>query len=249
MRPGLEVCVRENEPMFNVPTSVVALIGVLVAVQVLRSLIPADWDSWLTVALAFIPARYSGYAEAIPGGDIASVTSFLSYAFVHGDYFHLGINAAWLIAFGTAVADRIGAVRFLLFSAFCAIAGAAMFLALNQGLLAPMVGASGAVSGLMGGTMRFLFGAVDRGGLRALRETPQDVPLMPLARALTDQRVLLVTLAFLIANVLAVLGLGGISTGGIAWEAHIGGYFAGLLSFGFFDPVPTLRSPGTSFPN
>jgi membrane associated rhomboid family serine protease len=49
----------------------------------------------------------------------------------------------------------------------------------------------------------------------------------------------MVTLVFLLGNVLAVFGLGGVSTSGIAWEAHIGGYFAGLLSFGFFDVPKT----------
>ena len=235
--------------MFNIPGVVLGLIAVLIAVQVLRTLIPVDWDDWLTVALAFVPARYSGYANLIPGGDIAAVTSFLTYAFVHGDFFHLAINVAWLVAFGAAVADRIGPLRFLAFCAFCSIVGAAVFWLVNPGLMAPMVGASGAVSGLMGGTMRFLFSAIDRGGLRALRESPQDVPLVPLSCAISDQRVLLVTLAFLLANVLAVFGLGGVSSGGIAWEAHIGGYFAGLLSFGFFEPARTLRSPGPPFTN
>jgi membrane associated rhomboid family serine protease len=126
-------------------------------------------------------------------------------------------------------------VRFLALSAFCAVAGAATFLAFNVGLLVPMVGASGAISGLMGATMRFLFTATDGGGLRALREDPENVPLMPLSRALTDRRVLVVTGAFILANILAVLGLGGVSAGGIAWEAHMGGYFAGLLAFGIFD--------------
>ena len=109
--------------------------------------------------------------------------------------------------------------------------------------MAPMVGASGAISGLMGATMRFLFSAFDAEGLRALRENPEGVPLMTLARALTDRRVLTVTGAFILANILAVLGLGGVSTGGIAWEAHMGGYFAGLLAFGFFDRTTSVRSP------
>jgi membrane associated rhomboid family serine protease len=224
--------------MFNVPGSVLAVLGLLVGVHVLRSALPEVWDSWVTMALAFIPGRYDGYAEEIPGGLIASVTSFLTYAVVHGDLIHLTVNSAWLLAFGAAVAGRIGAVRFLLFSAFCAIAGALAFLILNPGLMAPMVGASGAVSGLMGGTMRFLFSALDGGGLRGLREDPQRVPLMPLGQALADRRVLLVTGAFLVANFLAAIGLGSIVVGGIAWEAHLGGYFAGLLSFGFFERTP-----------
>jgi membrane associated rhomboid family serine protease len=232
--------------MFNVPASVLALLGVLLGVHAVRWSLPEAWDAWLTLALAFIPARYSGYAEVLPGGSVASVTSFLTYAVVHGDLVHLSVNAAWLVAFGGAVANRIGAVRFLMLSAFCAVAGAFTFLLCNPGLMAPMVGASGAISGLMGATMRFLFSALDREGFRGLRENPQGVPLMALGRTLTDRRVLLVTGAFMVANILAVLGLGGVSTGGIAWEAHLGGYFAGLLSFGFFERAPTVRSPDRS---
>ncbi|MEI9902072.1 MAG: hypothetical protein WDN31_20430 [Hyphomicrobium sp.] len=107
-----------------------------------------------------------------------------------------------------------------------------------------MVGASGAISGLMGATMRFLFTAIDKGGLTALRDEPRQVPLMRLAVALRDRRVVLVTLVFLAANVLAVLGIGSVGFSGIAWEAHIGGYFAGLLFFGFFDAPQTDDSSG-----
>lgn len=230
--------VNQHEPMFNVPGSVLALLGVLIGVHILRTALPEQWDSWVTLALAFIPGRYNGYASEIPGGYIACVTSFLTYAFVHGDWFHLTINAAWLLAFGGAVAARLGATRFLLFSGLCAIAGALAFLMVNPGLLAPMVGASGGVAGLMGGTMRFLFSALDIDGLQGLRDDPQLVPLMPLGRAMADRRVLLVTGGFVVVNFLAVLGFGGVPAGGIAWEAHLGGYFAGFFLIGFFERAP-----------
>jgi len=234
--------VSRHEPMFKIPGSVLALLALMVAVHLVRWGLPEGWDMWLTLSLAFIPARYAGFADTLPGGTIASGTSFLTHAFVHGDLVHLGINAAWLVAFGGAVANRIGAFRFLLFFAFCAAVGAATFLAFNPVIMVPMIGASGAISGLMGGTMRFLFTALDGDGFAALREDPRSVPLMPLGQALTDKRVLLVTGAFLAANILAVLGLGGVGESGIAWEAHIGGYFAGLLTFGFFDPGQTRHS-------
>lgn len=235
---------NRHEPMFNVPGSVLAVLALMTAVHVLRLGLSEDWDTWVTLSLAFIPARYSGFADQLPGGSIAEVTSFLTHTLVHGDWVHLGLNAAWLVAFGGAVANRVGTVRFLLLFAFCAICGAATFLAFNPGLMAPMVGASGAISGLMGATMRFLFTAIDSGGLTALREEPRSVPLMPLATALTDRRVVLVTVVFLAANVLAVLGIGSVGLSGIAWEAHIGGYFAGLLFFGFFDAPQTDDSSG-----
>lgn len=235
-----------HEPMFNIANSVLALLGAMVAVQLVRVALTPEWDTWLTLLLAFIPARYSGYEEFLPGGNVAAVTSFITHAFVHGDWMHLGLNAAWLLAFGGAVANRVGAVRFLLLFGFCAAIGAATFLAFNPGLPVPMVGASGAISGLMGATMRFLFTAVDGNGLAALREDPRSAPLMPLSAALTDKRVVLVTVVFLAANILAVLGLGGLNAGGIAWEAHIGGYFAGLLTFGIFDAPQTDDSSGTA---
>jgi membrane associated rhomboid family serine protease len=233
--------------MFNVPGSVLAVLALMIAVHLIRLGLPEDLDTWLTLALAFIPARYSGFADQLPGGDVAAVTSFLTHTLVHGDWLHLGLNAAWLVAFGGAVANRVGSLRFLLLFAFCAVAGAATFLAFNPGLMMPMVGASGAISGMMGATMRFLFTGIDGGGFAALREDPRSVPLMPLRVALTDRRVVLVTVVFLIANILAVLGLGSVGLSGIAWEAHIGGYFAGLLFFGFFDAPQTEDSSGSAF--
>ncbi len=233
---------NQHEPMFNVQSSVLAVLGAMVAVHLVRMGLSADWDTWLTLALAFIPARYSGFAAMLPGGDTTAVTSFVTHTMVHGDWVHLGLNAAWLVAFGGAVANRIGSVRFLLFFCLCGVAGAVTFLVFNPGAMIPMIGASGAISGLMGATMRFLFTAVDGRGLAALREDPRSAPLMPLGAALTDKRVVLVTGVFLVANILAVLGLGSMGESGIAWEAHIGGYFAGLLTFGFFDAVQPDKS-------
>ena len=233
-----------HEPMFNVPGSVLAVLALMAAVHLLRLGLSEDWDTWVTLAMAFIPARYSGFASQLPGGEVAPVTSFLTHTLVHGDWVHLGLNAAWLVAFGGAVANRVGTVRFLLLFAFCAIVGAATFLVFNPGLMAPMVGASGAISGLMGATMRFLFPAIDEHAFAALRENPRSIPLMSLRAALRDQRVVMVTLMFIGANVLAVLGIGSLGFSGIAWEAHIGGYFAGFLFFGFFDAPQTDNSSG-----
>jgi membrane associated rhomboid family serine protease len=242
--------VSRDEPIFNVPGNVLAVLALLIVPHMLRAVLPEAWSTWLLVALAFIPARYSGFANTLPGGELTAVTSFLTYSVVRGGVVHLGLNAAWLVAFGSAVAKRVKSARFLLFSAFCAIAGAATFLVFNTGLMAPMVGASGAICGLMGATVRFLFSGIDAGGLRVLRKNPEDVPLMPLARALTDRRVIAVTGAFIVANILGVFGLGGISAGsGIAWEAHMGGYFAGLLTFGLFDRGRGVRSSDVATQN
>lgn len=226
----------QHQPIFNVPKPVLAAILVLIGIHVVRSLLPTDLDELFIVTMAFIPARYDGLAAQIPGGEVASLTSFITHMLVHGDLTHLLFNSGWFLAFGGAVALRVGALRMLAFAAACGVAGAMAFLIFNFGLIAPVIGASGAISGLMGGTMRFFFAAMDRGGIEMLRFAPQNIPLMSLRTALHDQRVLAMTGIWVLINLFAMVGIGGPgSAGGIAWEAHVGGYLFGLLSFGWFD--------------
>ncbi len=226
----------QHEPIFNVPTVIVAIASVLIGVHVVRAVLPVEMEQWLLLALAFIPARYAGLADQLPGGDVAGLTSFVSHMLVHGDLTHLLFNCGWLLAFGGAIALRVGALRTLAFAVCCGIAGALAFLIFNFGLLAPVIGASGAISGLMGGTMRFFFRAMDMGGLHMLRVAPQNVPLMSLRTAMNDQRILVMTGIWIAINLLAIIGIGSPgSAGGIAWEAHVGGYLFGLLAFGWFD--------------
>lgn len=240
---------ERREPIFNVPGAVVAVLAVLVGLHAIRQALPPDLDEWLVLTLAFIPARYvSGMAAQLPGGDWAAVTSFLTHMTVHADATHLMFNSAWLLAFGGAIGLRAGGARFLAFAIVTGVFGALTFLAFNVGLLAPVVGASGAVAGLMGGTMRFLFAGLDLGGVVVLRDHPTAIPLMSLQETLRDRRVQLTTAIWLLLNGLAVLGIGtGEGRGAIAWEAHIGGFLAGLLGFGWFDRRPRAEPahPGT----
>lgn len=229
-----------REPIFNVPGLVLGLLATFFAVHLLRWLLPADENAWLTAVLAFIPARVSGMAPDLPGGRIAAVTSFVTHQFVHGDLAHLLINSAWLLAFGTPVARRTGAVRFLAFFLLAGIAGALLYLALNGSIPILVVGASGAISGLMGAAFRFLFRSMEEAGplgLAAARSTP----LMPLAETLTDRRILMAVAGWTVLNVLLAWGAAGLTeAAGIAWEAHLGGFYAGLLLYGFFDRPPTV---------
>lgn len=240
---GQEKRVKAREPIFNVPGSVLAVLGMFAAVHLGRLLLAPEDDAWLVYALAFIPARYQGLAPELPGGDTAAVTSFVTYMLVHANLVHLTFNSAWFLAFGGAIAQRVGALHFLAFAIVTGIAGALTFLVAHPALDVPVVGASGAVAGLMGGTMRFLFSAVDDGGFRRLRAAPQAVPLMSLAETLRDPRIQLVSAILVVLNVLAIFGFGGAyAPGGIAWEAHLGGYFAGLFTFGLFDPAQSGAS-------
>ena len=212
------------------------MLGIFVAVHVLRYLLPDEQSAWLTAALAFVPARLTGMARDLPGGDVAIYTQFVTHLFVHGDLTHLLINSAWLLAFGSPVARRTGTVRFLCFFLLCGIAGALFYAAVSSNSLSMMVGASGAISGLMGGAFRFLFQALRDGDPAALADETDMPPLMSLRAAATDRRVLLAIAGWTVLNTVFAWGAAGLVDGAsIAWEAHLGGFYMGFLTFGLVD--------------
>ena len=225
-----------SPPIFNVPSSVVVLIAIFGLIHVVRELLPQDWDNWFLLAMSFIPARYSGFANEFPGGDIASITSLVTHLFVHSDVLHLIFNSAWFLVFGGAIALRVGSLRFLLFSLLTGVIGILVYWLFHQESFNPTIGASGAISGLMGGILRFLFSAVDSGNVAALRNSPRSVRLMPLQQALTDKRVLIVIAIYIALNSISYFGVGMFTPGEqVAWEGHVGGFIAGVLTFGLFD--------------
>lgn len=238
------------EPIFNVPRTVSVMLVALVAVHAVRLLLPAEDDLWLLLAGAFIPGRYGPEAGELPGGELALLTSPFTHMLLHGDWLHLAFNSAWLLVFGGAIAARAGTARFLLFFVLCGLGGAVAFYVANVGLMQPMIGASGAISGLMGATMRFLLPALDEGGFRRMREAPRSLRLMSLGEALTDRRLLVASAILVVLNLLTIIGFGGAqNSGGIAWEAHLGGYLIGVFTYGLFDDVSSGEDQRQPFGN
>jgi membrane associated rhomboid family serine protease len=237
-----------RERMLNVPTAIVVLLAVLALVQLLLMFVltPEQTTEFLLL-FAFIPARYDTSVLpdlAWPGGWAADVWTFVTYALIHADLSHLIFNAVWLLAFGSPVAQRFGSLRFIPFMALTAAAGAAVHLVTHFGELLPMVGASAAISGAMAAATRFVF---QHGGpLEFWRDRTEAcrVPAAPLADSLRDARVLAFLAVWFGINILFgvfSVGMPGVEQA-IAWQAHIGGFLAGLLAFAAFDPVPTSAS-------
>jgi membrane associated rhomboid family serine protease len=237
---------RRREPIFNVPPVIVLTVAALVLVHVIRVyFLTRRQDLELLVRFAFIPARYDATplpGGAYPGGFGAEIWTFVTYAFFHADAMHLGVNSVWLLAFGSALARRFGFVRFLAFFAITAAAGAAAHLLAHAGDPDPVIGASAAISGAMAAVTRFAF---QRGGplapSLAVSQRSYRVAAAPLTSALRDPRVLAFLLTWFGLNALFGLGSASILGDGqiIAWQAHIGGFVAGLVLFPLFDPVPT----------
>ena len=128
-----------HEPVFNVPTVIVALLGLFVAVHLGREFLPARQEDWVLGALAFIPARFADKAGVLPGAPWAGPASFVTHTLLHGDWLHLGLNSAWLMAVGSPISKRMPALMFIGFAALCGAGGALLFLAIHPGLAVPMV--------------------------------------------------------------------------------------------------------------
>jgi membrane associated rhomboid family serine protease len=228
-----------------------ATLAVLIAIHLVRVFLLAPrTDLYLLLLFAFIPGRYSATLLAygpLPGGTGADIWTFVSYALLHADAMHLGFNSIWLLAFGTPVARRFGPLRFVLFLAATAAAGAVAHLLTHSGQMVPMIGASAAISGAMAASLRFAF---QRGGPLFNRYGGDEVyrqPALPLLVALRHSRILIFVAVWFGIN--ALLGIGSISLTGedqsVAWQAHVGGFLAGIVFFSLFDPIPAAAHPHT----
>jgi membrane associated rhomboid family serine protease len=184
-----------------------ALIGVMAAIELPLTLSDAGWlgsGGWrMNVFLygAFWPPLLGESLAAFYPGQKALM--FLTHALLHGNLLHFAMNSAVLLALGKGVSTSLGAGKTVLLLALSAVAGAAAF-GLLSSTSGPMIGASGAVFGLLG-----LWQAWD---FRQRRHFNQS--LRPVLRGIGG--LLLVNLVLFVAL-----------SGTLAWEAHLGGWIAG----------------------
>jgi membrane associated rhomboid family serine protease len=257
---------RLREPVFNLPPVVTISILVLVGIQLLRMLVSQETDIELIFEWAVIPARwavaYGGVEiqevvrqlqESAPGEPIESLEALaqfvladgqghpftaITHAFLHGSWIHLLLNSIWLAAFGTPIARRCGVWRFLLLAAVSAVAGAVFYAFMNPVRIFPMIGASGAVSGLMGAASWFVFAPATWHWEGRLAQ-PHERPRQPLVEILGNRSFLIFIAVWFGTNYLfAFVEPVGLTEGNIAWEAHVGGFLAGLILFPWLDPIP-----------
>lgn len=226
----------KQEPFLRAPRSVVVFASLLLVVHIIRNLVSVETDEMLLINFAFIPAFFS----STTAGDFYPLQWFVSpfsYALMHAGWSHLLMNVLWLLAFGSPVAKRFGTLRFILFCLLAAPAGAlAHFLSYgNSGL--PMIGASAIISALTAAAVRFAF---EPDGPLMNRANDRAVfnPAPSLIDNMRNRQALIFVVLWFALNF--VFGAGATLVGPgmqIAWQAHIGGFIAGIILFALFDPV------------
>jgi membrane associated rhomboid family serine protease len=167
-------------------------------------------------AWGVVPREYTTGHDMAPLIPLPFWSTLLTSMFLHGGWMHLGGNMLYLWIFGDNLEKVMGNARFLIFYLVCGIAAAIAHIVFSGGSTVPTVGASGAISGVLGGYIvlfpRNRVRVLTRGGIMA-------VPAI-------------VVLGFWIVIQL-ISGFGSIATtaetGGVAYLAHVGGFVAGLL--------------------
>jgi len=230
--PNTSPPVQTKQPIFMMPGVVTAMIGLMLAIQAAQIFV-LDEQSQLRLAVwfGFIPLRLTDPTH-VPGGLMALIWTPITHAFLHAGWEHVLLNSAWLAIFGVPVARRYGSVRFLVVFCVSAIAGAAVFALFLSPELQILIGASGGVSGLTGIAMRFVFQPI----VAVLDETNgtfvgRGRRLASWPEMFTNGRARTFVIVWIALNALVPFlpGLFGGFEVQIAWQAHLGGFAAGLL--------------------
>jgi len=185
-------------------------------------------------ALGFVPAVLFGEAALPPGlAVVPPVMTLLTSMFLHGGLWHLAGNMLYLWIFGNNVEDAMGHGRFVAFYLVSGLAAALAQALADPGSTVPMIGASGAVSGVLGAYL-------------LLYPHARVLVLIPLgffSQLVRVPAVWVLGLWFLIQIVSSLAAEPG--RGGVAWYAHIGGFVAGMVLIPLFKrrDVPLFHDP------
>jgi membrane associated rhomboid family serine protease len=213
--------IKDSVPRSRFPFVTVALIVMNGLVFLFELSLPKGTLNDLIYLFGLVPARYTHRAWAgFVGYPLDTYWPFVTNLFLHGGWLHIIANMWFLFLFGDNVEDRMGPVRFLLFYLAAGLAANLLYTVVSRNSTMPVIGASGAIAGVMAAYLR----------------------LFPRARILTLVPVLFFPLFFEIPAVFFMLfwfflqllsGTAALavarSGGGIAWWAHIGGFAIGYL--------------------
>ena len=207
---------RDDNPSTSAPvvTWLIILANVLVFIYML--LLPSEGAlNRFILAFGAIPGEITGRTGGSPVGHYPTLITSM---FMHGGWLHIGGNMLYLWIFGDNVEDLMGHGRFLLFYLICGLAAAWTHILLSPASTVPLIGASGAIAGVLGGYL-VLF---PRARILSL------VPLGIFSRLIPVPALVFLPLWFVLQLFSGFGSLGG-EGAGVAFWAHVGGFIAGVI--------------------
>jgi len=213
------------------PAATVAIILVNAVIFLFQVTLRHRQLEWLVDMFGIIPARYTHPHWASIVGFPHNYWPFLTSMFLHGGWFHIISNMWVLWIFGDNVEDRMGPIRFVVFYLICGVAAGIVHVVTNGASTMPVIGASGAIAGVLAAYM-------------VLFPLARIVVLIPIFfyPLFVEIHAFIFVLIWFCAQffngALALMTPG--QVGGIAWWAHIGGFGTGLVLYRFF----LAREPG-----
>jgi|SRR5579884_1726462 len=215
---------RDDNPTVLAPIVTVGFIAICTLVFLYQASLPPQPGELFVYRYGAIPASVFGQASLPP--QLAAVPPFVTLItsmFLHGGWMHLIGNMLYLWIFGNNIEDVMGHVRFIIFYVTCGILAVYSHAITDPGSTIPLVGASGAISGVLGAYL-------------VLFPRAQVLVLIPLG---IFTRLMYVPAGFVLGLwfVMQVLSGGmslGRSGGGVAFFAHVGGFLAGIVLIGLF---------------
>jgi membrane associated rhomboid family serine protease len=221
---------HDDNPTTTRPYVTVGILILCVVVYVWHHLWLSDVGTrQAAYVFGLVPAVLTGREFLPPDMQlIPAWATVLTSMFMHGGFWHLAGNMLYLWIFGNNIEDAMGHARFLVFYLLCGIAAVAAQVLSNPGSVIPMVGASGAISGVLGAYMLLFPHA------RVLLGLPLGFLIVQLGRFPAIWVLAAWFVMQLIMGSITAAKAPGEGEGGIAFGAHIGGFIAGLALVAFF---------------
>lgn len=207
---------KDDNPIHIIPFSTVLIIALNMLVFIMQLLSGEDSRS-IVYSYGAIPHNIISFSSSQP---IHPALTIFTSMFMHGGLFHLAWNMLYFWIFGNNIEERLGHMRFILFYLFCGVMAALSHTLLSPNSNIPMIGASGAVSGMLGGyVLLFPTARIHTIVLLGFYITVVKIPA-------------LIVIGFwaIIQVVSGLISQGNAAQGGIAFFAHVGGFVAGLFT-------------------
>jgi membrane associated rhomboid family serine protease len=227
--------IKDTAPCHSTPLVTWAIMAICIFIFLTMKMLPDQLNFRILNLYGMVPIRYSNPLWALSYGlPQDGHLSFITSLFLHGNWLHLIMNMWFMWIFADNVEDRMGHLRFLFFYLLCGVLASILQYYFDPSLALPVVGASGAIAGVLGAYF----------ALYPFERVVLWLPIFFLPVIVHIPAIAFLGLWVIIQldNATSALLFGG-SSGNVAWWAHLGGFASGIFLYRYFLPPKPTQEP------